>query len=52
MMSTTSAVLEPMGSHRLGIASSDTATITALPASSTGMPAAISAPNTAISRIR
>ena len=40
-----------MGSHRLGIASSDTATITALPASSTGMPAAISAPNTAISRI-
>jgi hypothetical protein len=51
MISTTSAVLEPMGSQRLGIASSDTATITALPASSTGMPAAISAPNTTISRI-
>ena len=51
MISTTSAELEPMGSHRLGMASSDTATITALPASSTGMPAAISAPNTAISRI-
>ena len=33
------------------MASSETATMTALPASSTGMPAAISAPNTAISRI-
>ena len=51
MISTTSEVLDPMGSHRLGTASSDTATMTALPASSTGMPAAISAPNTASSRI-
>ena len=51
MISTTSEVLEPMGSHRLGTASSETATTTALPASSTGMPAAISAPNTASSRI-
>ena len=51
MISTTSEVLDPMGSQRLGTASSETATITALPASSTGMPAAISAPNTASSRI-
>ena len=51
MISTTSEVLDPMGSHRLGTASRETATMTALPASSTGMPAAISAPNTASSRI-
>ena len=51
MISTTSEVLDPMGSQRLGTASSETATMTALPASSTGMPAAISAPNTASSRI-
>jgi hypothetical protein len=51
MISTTSEVLDPIGSQRLGMASSDTATITELPASSTGMPAAISAPNTAMSRM-
>ena len=40
-----------MGSHCPGMASSASAVNTAVPASSTGMPAAISAPNTAISRI-
>jgi len=49
--STTSDVLEPTGSHWPGMASSEIAAVTAVAASSSGMPAAISAPNTAISRI-
>jgi hypothetical protein len=51
MSSTTSDVLEPTGSHCPGSASSEIAVVTAVAASSSGMPAAISAPNTAISRI-
>ena len=50
MISTTSDVLEPTGSHWPGMASSEIAVITAVAASSSGMPAAISAPNTPISR--
>ena len=46
MMSTISEVPCPMGSQRLGMASSDTVIMTALPASRTGMPAATSAPKT------
>ena len=49
-MSTTSEVLCPTGNHWLGIASSEIADITAVAASSSGMPAAISAPNTMISK--
>ena len=44
--STTDDVVLPIGSQRLGIASSEMADTTAVPASSNGMPAAISAPNT------
>ena len=44
--STTDDVVLPIGSHRLGMASSEMAAATAVPASSSGMPAAISAPNT------
>ncbi len=44
--STTDDVVLPTGSQRLGIASSEMAVTTAVPASSSGMPAAISAPNT------
>ncbi len=51
MISTTSDVLEPTGSHRLTTVSSDSAVITEVAASSSGMPAAISAPNTSSSRI-
>ena len=52
MMSTTSATdeLAPTGSQWLGMASSEIAIITAVAASSSGMPAAISAPNTTSSR--
>ena len=50
MTSTISDVPELTGNQCAGMASSDTAAATAVPASSTGMPAAISAPNTAISR--
>ena len=52
MSSTTSDVLDPTGSHRLMTVSSDSATITEVIASSSGMPAATSAPNTSSSRIR
>ncbi len=41
-----------MGSHRPSAASSEIVEITTVPASTTGMPAAISAPKTASSRIR
>jgi hypothetical protein len=51
MISTTSELLEPTGSHWPGMASSEIAVITAVAASSSGMPAAISAPNTTTSRI-
>ena len=44
--STIEEVVWPIGSQRLGMASSEIAEITAVPASSSGMPAAISAPNT------
>ena len=44
--STTDEVVLPTGSQWLGIASSEMALVTAVPASSSGMPAAISAPNT------
>ena len=47
--STTDEVVESTGSQWLGIASSDMALITAVPASRTGMPAATSAPNTTTS---
>ena len=42
----------PIGSHRLGMASSEMAVTTAVPANSTGIPAAISAPNTTSSSTR
>jgi hypothetical protein len=51
-ISTISEVAEPMGSHRPSAASSEIVAMTTVPASTTGMPAAISAPNTASSRIR
>ena len=44
--STIDEVVLPTGSQRLGMASSEMAVTTAVPASSSGMPAAISAPNT------
>ena len=44
--STTDDVVPSIGTQRLGMASSEMAAITAVPASSSGMPAAISAPNT------
>ena len=44
--STMEEVVLSIGSQRLGMASSEIADITAVPASSSGMPAAISAPNT------
>ena len=40
------------GSHLLGMASSEMALATAVPASSSGMPAAISAPNTTSSKTK
>ncbi len=48
--STMDEVMPPIGSQRLGMASSEIALITAVPASSNGMPAATSAPNTISSR--
>ena len=51
MISTTSDVLDPTGSHWLTTVSSDSAVTTEVAASSSGMPAAISAPNTSSSRI-
>src|ERR1035441_371533 len=48
--STIEEVVLPIGSQRPGMASSEIAEITAVPASSNGMPAAISAPNTTSSR--
>ncbi len=51
MISTTSEVLDPTGSHCPGMASSETAVMTAVAASSSGIPAAMSAPNTPASRI-
>jgi len=48
--STIEEVVWPIGSQRLGMAISEIAEITAVPASSSGMPAAISAPNTTSSR--
>ncbi len=48
-MSTTSDVLWPTGSQWLGTASSEIADITAVAARSSGMPAAMSAPNTTTS---
>ena len=51
MISTTSEVLAPTGSHWPTTDSSETAAMTAVTASSTGMPAATSAPNTTSSRI-
>jgi hypothetical protein len=48
--STIEEVVPSTGSQRPGIASSEMAEITAVPASSSGMPAAISAPNTTSSR--
>ena len=48
--STTEVVVPSIGSQRLGMASREIAEITAVPASSSGMPAAISAPNTISSR--
>ena len=50
--STIGDVMESMGSRRLGMDSREIAEITAVPASSSGMPAAISAPNTSSSRTR
>src|ERR1035438_8061177 len=50
MRSTTSEVLCPTGSQGPGMASSEMAVMTAVAASSSGIPAAISAPNTATSR--
>ena len=52
MSSMTSEVLDPTGSHWPGMASSEIAVTTAVPASSSGMPAAISAPNVSSSRTR
>ena len=51
MISTTSDVLWPTGSHWPMTDVSEIALTTAVAASSSGMPAAISAPNTATSRI-
>ena len=51
MISTTSDVLVPTGSHWPMTDSSETAAMTAVTASSTGMPAATSAPNTTSSKI-
>ena len=48
--STIEEVVLSTGSQRPGMASSEIAEITAVPASSSGMPAAISAPNTTSSR--
>ena len=48
--STIEEVVLSIGSQWLGMASSEIAEITAVPASSSGMPAAISAPNTISSR--
>ena len=48
--STIEDVVLPTGSQWLGMASSEIAEMTAVPASSSGMPAAISAPNTTSSR--
>ena len=48
--STIDEVVLPTGSQRLGMAISEIAEMTAVPASSSGMPAAISAPNTISSR--
>src|ERR1039457_5223699 len=50
MRSTTSEVFCPTGSQWPGMASREIAVITAVAASSSGMPAAISAPNTATSK--
>src|SRR5258708_4760137 len=50
MISTTSDVLDPTGSQRLTTVRSDSAVITEVAASSSGMPAAISAPDTGTSR--
>ena len=50
MISTTSDVLDPTGSHWLMTVSSDSAVITEVTASSSGMPAAIRAPNTSSSK--
>ncbi len=47
--STIDDVVELMGTRRLGMASSEIAETTAVPASSSGMPAAISAPKTSSS---
>ena len=51
MTSTSSEVPEPTGSHWPAIPSSETEVTTAVSASRIGIPAAISAPNTASSRI-
>ncbi len=48
--STIEEVVPSIGSQRLGMASREIAEMTAVPASSSGMPAAISAPNTISSR--
>ena len=50
MISTTSDVLALTGSHRLTTVSRDSAVTTEVTASSSGMPAAISAPNTSSSK--
>jgi hypothetical protein len=52
MISTTSEVLDPTGSQWLTTVSTDSAVITEVMASSSGMPAATSAPNTTSSRSR
>ena len=52
MISTTSEVLDPTGSHWLTRVSSDSAVTTEVMASSSGMPAATSAPNTSSSSTR
>ena len=51
MISTTSDVLDPTGSHWPTTDSRDIAAMTAVNASSSGMPAAISEPKTTSSRI-
>ncbi len=51
-ISTISEVAEPIGSHRPSAASSAIVAVTTVPARTTGMPAAISAPKTASSRSR
>ena len=50
MISTTSEVLDPTGSHRLKMVSRDSAVTTDVSASNSGMPAATRAPNTSSSR--